>query len=263
MFSITSNLWRWRRLLGRLTRREFASRYAGSALGAMWAVLEPLVQFALYFTVFPVFLGMRLEGRPGVAAYGFFLASGLVPFLAFQEAVVRAAGLARSSGALIRHVNVPLEVLATASVAAVFARQGVALVLLTLIAAAVGSLAWANLAWVVVGAVLLLILTLGLALALVPTGAFLPDIGQLIGTATTVLFFLTPVVYQPGVLPAGLREWLPANPLAGILEPFRAAFVGEPVRAVALLSAVAWALAAALFGSWVFSRRACAVRDMV
>ena len=129
MIQIIRELWRWRRLVGELARRDFKARYAGSVLGGAWSVLEPLVQFGLYLTVFGVFLGMRLEGKAGVGNFGLYLISGLVPFAAFQESVTRATGLARERAQLVRHVNVPLEVLLAGTLAAVFARNGVALLL--------------------------------------------------------------------------------------------------------------------------------------
>jgi len=263
VFSITSNLWRWRLLVGQLARREFSSRYAGSALGAAWAVLEPAVQFSLYFLVFPVFLGMRLEGRPGVASYGFFLASGLVPFLAFQESVIRSIGLARGSAGVIRHVNVPLEVMLAGALAAIFARQGVALLILAVVSLVAGTLAWAQLPYLCCAIALLLLLTLGVSLILVPAGAFLPDLGQAITTGMTVLFFLTPIVYPPTLVPERFRGWLMANPLVGVLDGFRAAFSGESARLATALVALAWALGAVLLGGWLFVRRTRAVRDIV
>lgn len=185
MLSILSSVWRWRRLVWELARRDFKARYAGSALGVAWAVLEPLVQFALYLTVFSYFLGMRLEGRPGVGLFGVYLISGLVPFLAFQESVVRATGLARERAQLVRHVNVPLEVVLAGALTAVLARHGVALVLVMGVAAAFGTFAPAGVPWLLAGLVVLVIAVFGLGLALMVGGAFLPDLTQVVGTVTT------------------------------------------------------------------------------
>ena len=263
MSSIFLRIWRWRRLVWELARRDFRSRYAGSAFGAAWAILEPLVQFALYLTVFSFFLGMRLEGRPGMASFGLYLMSGLVPFLAFQECSMRAVHLAREQAQLVRHANVPLEVVLTGSLAAIFARHSVMLALVLVASALAGTLAWATLPWLLVGVVLVVLAAFGLALALVPSGAFLPDLGQFMATGFSVLFFLTPVVYPATVLPARFARWMVANPVAGILETFRAGVLGLPVATVDVAVAAAFSLTMVLFGSWVFSVRAVAVRDVV
>jgi lipopolysaccharide transport system permease protein len=257
------SLWRWRRLVARLARREFRARYAGSALGAAWAILEPAVQFGLYLFVFAYFLGMRIESSGSVSSFGLYLVAGLVPYLAFQESLVRAVSLARANAALVRQVSLPLGVLLAGSLGAVAARHAIALGLVVAAAAAAQPIAWVQLPWLVLGIALLLGLTLGLALALLPIGAFLPDVAQVVGTGTTVLFFLTPIVYPPSALPEAVQQWLFLNPLTGLLGTFRAGIGFPAVGLDALAVTCVVTLAALLGGAWVFERRAAAVRDLV
>jgi lipopolysaccharide transport system permease protein len=257
------SLWRWRRLVARLARREFRARYAGSALGAAWAILEPAVHFGLYLAVFGYFLGMRLESRPDVTSFGFYLVSGLVPFLAFQESLVQAAHLARANAGLIRHVNVPLEVLLAASVLAIFSRHLVGLAVILVAATAAGVLSLPHLPVLLLGGLVLLVGTLGATLALMPASAFLPDLAHVVGTATTVLFFLTPIVYPQSLLPAVLQRWLPLNPLHGVVAAFRRGVMAAPAQPVALAVAAALAVLALVVGSWLFNLRSAAVRDLV
>jgi homopolymeric O-antigen transport system permease protein len=263
VLSVFASLWRWRRLVRELARRELRSRYAGSVLGALWTVLEPAVQFGLYFTVFAYFLGLRVAGRPGVSSFALYLLSGLVPFMALQESLVRATGLVRSQAALVRHVNVPLEVLLAGALLAVLVRQAVALTLVVAIAAALGSVVWSSVPMLLLGLVLLIVGSWGLALALVPAGAFLPDLNQVVGTATTVLFFATPIVYPESQIPRGLAHWIALNPLVGVLDTFRAALVGGTfhLRRTAVAAVAAAILLVA--GSSLYRRRARAVRDLV
>lgn len=261
--SIVATLWRRRGLVGGLARREFRVRYAGSVLGAAWTVLEPALQFGLYLTVFSLFLGMRFEsnGRPG--SYGMYLVSGLVPFLAIQEGLVRAVGLARAQSQLVRHVNVPLEVLLAGSVGAVLGRYGLALLLVAVAALGMGTIAWAGLGWVVLGIALLIVGVLGAGLIMVPAGAYLPDLVQVVGTGTTVLLFLTPIVYPPSVVPASVAPYLVANPLVGLVELFRAGLAGGTVDGLRVAVTAGASVALLVVGAAVFSRRASAVRDLV
>ncbi len=263
MKELYSNLWRWRRLVRDLARREVRARYAGSLLGALWAVLEPAVQFGLYMTVFAFFLGTRIEGDPRVGAYALYLVSGMVPFLAFQESLVRAAGFARASASLVRHVSVPLEVLFGGAFLAILARHAVALAIVLLAAAAAGTLALASLPWLVVGIVLVVAMAWGAGLALVVSGAVLPDLAQIMATLTMVLFFLTPVLYPATLVPAVVARWLPANPLVGALACFRAALTGLPVSLLPLATSAVAAVGCLVGGSFVFVARAMAARDLV
>jgi lipopolysaccharide transport system permease protein len=263
VFSIFTSVWRWRRLVWELARRDFKARYAGSALGVTWSVLEPLVQFGLYLLVFSGFLGMRLEGRPGVGLFGVYLISGLVPFLAFQESVVRATGLARERSQLVRHINVPLEVVLAGALTAVFARHGVALVLVLAVAAGFGTLALSGVPWLLAGLIVLVLGVFGLSLLLVVAGAFLPDLMQVVGTGTMILFFLTPIVYPVTALPHRAARWLAFNPLCGDLHCFRVAMIGESPQALSFAFAVASALVAVLVGALVFNLRRKQVPDLL
>lgn len=263
MFSVVSSVWRWRRLVKQLAVRELRSRYAGSVLGGAWAVLEPAVQFALYFTVFSYFLGMRLEGRTGVGSYALYLVSGLVPFQMLQECLLRAAGFARSQSGLVRHVSVPLEVLLAGAVLATIARHALSLALVTAAAIAIGTVSWSAMPLTAAGLALLVVGMVGLSLALVPAGAFIPDLVQVVGTATTVLFFLTPIVYPVSAVPRSAARWMAYNPLVGVIDAIRAGFLGGSVPAAQALLAAAVAALALVVGMTVFSRRAGAVRDVV
>jgi lipopolysaccharide transport system permease protein len=263
MAAIVATLWRFRRVVMALARREFRARYAGSALGAAWAVLEPAVQFGLYLTVFSVFFGMRVEGHPGVGSFGIYLVSGLVPFMALQESVSRAAALSREKSGLIRHISVPAEVLVGGTLVAVFARHGIALLLVVAASAALGSLSLSGLPWLAVGVGTLVVGGFGLALLLMVAGAFLPDSAQMVGTATVVLFFLTPIAYPASVLPATVRGWLPWNPLWGILACFRRAFLGEATDVRALAISLVAASLSLVVGAAVLARRRFEIPDVI
>ena len=263
MLKILSSVWRWRHLVGELARRDVRARYAGSALGVAWAVLEPLIQFGLYVLVFPVFLGMRFEGNTSVGYSGLYLVCGMVPYLALQETVGRAASLARSQAGLVRHVNVPLEVLLAGALIAILVRYGIAFVLVVAAALGFGTVHWAQLPWVLVGVLLLLAGSWGVALALVPAGAFMPDLPQVVGTASMVMFFLTPIVYPASLLKKVIPWWLVANPLVGLLDTFRAGLVGGAVVPARVAVTALVAVLACALGSAVFTRRARAVRDVV
>lgn len=263
VWEIARKVWTWRRLVKALAIRDFRVRYAGSALGAMWAILEPAVHFALYLVVFDVLLGTRLAAGEGVGPFGLYLVSGLVPFLAFQETLVTAVNLAPVHAHLIRHVAVPVEALVAGSLLAVLLRQGVALAVVVAVCAAWGSISLIHLPLMVAGVLLLVIGAWGMALLLVPVGAYLPDAAQLVSMGCTILFFLTPIVYREGVVPATLQPVFAVNPLVGVLELVRAGLLGGGVAPAHVGVTALAAVAAAASGAWFFRRRVLALRDVV
>jgi lipopolysaccharide transport system permease protein len=246
-----------------LAWRDFRARYAGSVLGMAWAFLEPAVQFTLYLAVFGGILGMRFANGTGVGSYGLFLLCGLVPFLAFQEVVVRAVTLVRDQAALVRHVNVPLVVMLVGSLLAVLLRHAVALGLVVAITLAAGTVAVGKVLWLPLAILLLLGMGLGLALLLVPVGAYVPDAVPLVGSGLSIAFYMSPIVYVEAVVPPRIAGWLQVNPLLGLLQMFRAGLLGTEVRPVSAAVSAGAALLFLAVGAWFFVARERSVRDVV
>jgi lipopolysaccharide transport system permease protein len=263
MFGLVRHVWRHRGLARDLAWRDFRARYAGSVLGVAWAFLEPAVQFTLYLFVFAGILGTRFASGPGVASYGLFLLCGLVPFLAFQEIVIRAVTLVRDQAALVRHVSVPLVVMLVGSLLAVLLRHAVALGLVVVITAVAGTVALGKVLWLPLAIVLLLGMALGLALLLLPVGAYVPDAVPLVTSGLSIAFFMSPIVYAESAVPPRIAAWLQVNPLLGVLQMFRAGLLGTEVRPVNVAVSVAAALLALVLGSWFFVARERSVRDVV
>ena len=117
VFRLPQTLYQHRFLVRQLAWRAFASRHAGLYLGWLWTPISTAVQFALYMTVFSAILQIKVEGlgidlarRPAVG-FGVFLITGLVPFLAVNDVVMRAARLFRAHASLVQRVRMPPEVL--------------------------------------------------------------------------------------------------------------------------------------------------------
>ena len=78
-----------RRLIWRLAKNDFKRRYAGSYMGAVWAMVQPVVTVAMYFVVFQVIMDQRIQlaGKGVEVPYLVFLTAGLVPWFYFSEAL--------------------------------------------------------------------------------------------------------------------------------------------------------------------------------
>src|SRR6187401_3396931 len=109
---------RWGWLLFSFTRRELATRYAGSAWGFAWSLLHPLAQLAIYAFVFSqVFRVGVPQGYPGVS-YTAFVAVALWPWIMFSEGLARAMGSIGANAGLIRKVAFPHRLLVYSSLLA-------------------------------------------------------------------------------------------------------------------------------------------------
>ncbi len=256
-----AEVWRHRHLVLAMAGRAVKARYAGSLLGTAWALVEPLLQFALYLVVFGVFLGLRgFSGGGG--GFALWLLAGLVPFLLLQEGWVRAASCFRAQANLVKHVPVPLSALLASELVAVLARHGVLLALLLGFALTLGNQGPPLLPSLVGAVLAALLLLVGGALWLSVAGAYLPDVGPVTSSLMGFALYLTPILYPETLLPEKLRPWVAINPLWTPVALMRTG-LGLPVvvgwAGIGLVLGVVLLLA----GVWFFRRREAAVRDLV
>jgi lipopolysaccharide transport system permease protein len=206
-------------LIGTLVRRDLLARYRGSFFGSLWAVLQPLLQMALYYFVFGEVLKARFPGDPTREGFALYFMAGMLPWLAMVEALGRAPGVLAEHRNLIQKLVFPVEALPVSLVGAGLAASGFGLaVFLGFMAALRGGIP-GEIAWLPVVLVPQVLLTLGLAWLLAALGAYLRDLGQVIGFLLTLWFFLTPICYpDTAALPRMLRE---ANPLYALVRGYR------------------------------------------
>jgi lipopolysaccharide transport system permease protein len=264
-------LYRHRFLLGQLAWRSFAARYAGSYLGWLWTPLSTAVQIVLFVTVFSVILKIRAEGlgidlarRPEVG-FGVFLITGFVPYLALNDAVLRAARVFRSSASLVQRVRLPLEVLVVGDVLGALLHHAVALVVVLIVCGAGGHMGWGNLPWVVLGMVLLGLWVMALALLASVAGAALPDLSEGLGLFLQVALYAAPIVYPLAYVKGRvLQTVIGANPLTPLVGVMRAGLISAaPPGGGAIAMVTAGGMLLLVVGAAVLDRYRATIPDLL
>lgn len=213
-------LWRARGLLWTLTRRELASRYAGSAAGVLWAYLQPMLMVGAYFLVFDLVFAMRMGDDAPTRRVGTYLVVGALPWLAFCESLSRGACSLVEAGGLLQKNALPPVLFVARSVLAGWVVFVPLMVLLTLAYLPVSGLGWALLA---VPLLLLLqgLLALLLAHALAILAAAVRDTLQVLGFALTVGVYLSPIFFPLSLFPSEWRWLLFANPMTALVLAYQ------------------------------------------
>jgi homopolymeric O-antigen transport system permease protein len=175
-------IWRNRRLLGRMVWRDFPGRHR------LWTVGHPLLLILTYFLVF------GFEGKDHTG-YALYLLGGILPWLAFSEAVGRAPAVLQEHRGFIRKHVLAVEALPVNLVLAGLATECVALVLYCGFLLAAGRGIPATVLWLPVLLIPQLLFTAGLAWFLAGLGVYVRDLGHIAGSLLTVWFFLTPICY--------------------------------------------------------------------
>src|ERR1700749_2315539 len=86
------NLIERRTLIFQLVKRDFQQRYVGSAAGWLWGLIHPLVLLAIYTFIFSICLKTPLRAGEVTKSYSLYLLSGMLPWLLFNETVLRSSG---------------------------------------------------------------------------------------------------------------------------------------------------------------------------
>ena len=209
-------LWRGRTLLWTMTRRELASRYAGSAAGVLWAYLQPVLMVAAYFLVFDVVFAMRMGDNAPTSRVGTYLVVGALPWLAFCESLSRGASSLVEAGGLLQKNALPPVLFVARSVLAGWVVFVPLMVVLTLGYVPLSGFNWALLA---VPLLLLLqgLLALLLAYLLAILAAAVRDTLQVLSFMLSVGIYLSPILFPLSLFPAAWRWVLFANPMTALV----------------------------------------------
>ena len=209
---------RFRTLFWGFVSNEIRGRFAGSMGGFVWSLLTPLANLIIYIFVFSVVLKIRLKPmETGTDSFAVYFLAGMLPWLAFSEALSNATGIFLSRANLITKVAFPLEVLPLTGVIVPFFLNGLGFVMYLgyLIFKGYAHFGWL---WLPVVIVVHIAFTLGLTILISSLTVFLRDIKQFIGTVITLWFFLTPIIYPLGMVPEKFRWMMKLNPMYPFIE---------------------------------------------
>jgi lipopolysaccharide transport system permease protein len=218
-------MWRNRKLIRSMVRRDILARYRGSFGGALWTFLNPLLLMATYAFVF----GGVLKTRFGVDATGtgyvlYFLA-GMLPWLAFSEAVGRSPYVILEHRNFVKKLVFPLETLPPNLVISGLVTEVFGLAIFITGLLVIRHALPASVVWLPALLVPQLLLTAGICWFLAALGIFLRDLGQIMGFVLTLWFFLTPICYSESILPGGAKKLLVWNPVYHLVSGYRTIFL--------------------------------------
>ena len=229
-----------------MTRRELASRYAGSAMGVLWAYLQPVLMVGAYFLVFDVVFSMRMGDNAPTSRVGTYLVVGALPWLAFCESLSRGASSLADAGGLLQKNALPPVLFVARSVLAGWVVFVPLMAALTLAYLPLSGLRWALLA---IPLLLLLqgVLALLLAHVLAILTAAVRDTTQVLSFALSVGIYLSPILFPLSLFPAAWRWVLFANPMTALVQSYQSVLLAGQWPALELwMVTFAWLLALSL-----------------
>jgi ABC-type polysaccharide/polyol phosphate export permease len=219
--------------------------------------VQPLALLAVYGFVFEAVFRVRLPAALDVP-YLLFVALGLWPWLAFSDGVSRGMAAVVANGALVKKVRFPATWLVLAAVTASFALNMLGYMLVMVVLALMGhGVHWQGLPVAVAGMLGLWLLATGTALALAALYVFVRDVEHVVSHGLSLLFYLSPVLFSVAMVPAMMADWMWINPVTGLLEGIRAAWLGGNMAPSApMWLSMGVGAAVLVVGWWTFQRLA-------
>jgi lipopolysaccharide transport system permease protein len=234
-----AELWQFRDLLALLAIRDVKVRYKQTAIGAAWAVLQPLLTMVVFAVVFRALLGAGHEPSAVGVPYAVSTFCGLLPWQLFAHALTASGNSLIENERLVTKVYFPRLILPAASVLSSLLDFIISFVIL------LGMMLWYGVypTWRIVTLPVFLMLglttALGLGLSLSALNAMYRDIRYTIPFLVQIGMFITPVVYSARSVLPNLPPWAQVvymlNPMAGVIEGFRWAILGAALPSVPLL----------------------------
>jgi lipopolysaccharide transport system permease protein len=262
---LTRSVWLARTVIWALVVRDLRGRYVGSALGAIWSVAHPLLQLATFTFVFATVMKVRVSDAAGTdVPFVLYLACGLFPWLAIQEALTRSATSLVDNPTLVKRVVFPVEVLPVQLVCSAVVHQLIATGVLLALMAAFGFPPRASL--LVLPALLAaqLLIAIGLGWGLAALHVYFRDTAQALGVLLPVWFYLTPIIYPQHLVPPFLQPVLALNPLTPLVRAYRDVFLyGIVPSGLGALWLATASLGVFAVGAWIFARTRSEFADLV
>jgi len=255
-----ADLWEYRDLLYFLVWRDVKVRYKQTVLGAAWAVLQPL----LTMVVFSIFFGRLAKLPSDGVPYPVFAFAALLPWQLFAYAMTEAGNSLIGSQHLITKVYFPRLVIPIAAVLGGLVDFGISFAVLLALMLWYGIVPTMAVVTIPLFIILALATALGVGLWLSALNVKYRDVRYTIPFLTQFWLFLTPVAYSSSLVPAKWRAIYGLNPMAGVVDGFRWALLGEkeapgPMLAVSVIITVALLLS----GLYHFRRTEAGFADSI
>ncbi|MCE5233543.1 MAG: ABC transporter permease [Mizugakiibacter sp.] len=214
-------IWRYRHFILSSIRNDLRARFARSRLGAIWMILQPLAQVAIYALILSRVLAAKLPGIDNRYAYVIYLMAGMIAWALFSEVLTRSMTMFVESGNLMKKIVFPRVCLPVITAGSALVNNFLLLLASAGVFALVGHFPGPNMLWLPVLIAVNLVFALGVGLILGVVNVFVRDVAQVMNVVLQLLFWLTPIVYMPTIIPARLQSVLVLNPLYHLVADFQ------------------------------------------
>ena len=228
--SLPRELFQNRKLILRLAKNDFRTKYAGSVFGVFWAFVQPVVTVFIYWFVFGILGSGPVTSRTGeVFPFVLWLLAGLVPWFYFQETLVGGTNALIEYAYLVKKVVFKISVLPLVKEGSAFIVHAFFVLLMLVVYVLAGHIPDLYVLQIVYYSLALSLYSLAVLYTTCSVVIFFRDLSQLINIITQVQVWMTPIMWNFEVLKERIPGWaqviLKINPMFYIVQGYRDAMI--------------------------------------
>lgn len=199
---------------------DIRQRYIGSAFGSLWVFLYPILQLGMYAGLYSFIFRVRVSGLTEMG-YVILVFSGLVPLMAFNEALNAATSSLSANKNLLLNTVFPAELIPVRAALSAHITSLIGLAITLIIGYGLGKTSWQAIVLAPFFWVLLLMFAIGIGWMFSLFSLVARDIQHGLGLVTMLLFMLSPFAYTPEMVPVALKPLIYLNPLSYFVLTFQ------------------------------------------
>ncbi len=253
------DLWIYRELFYFLIWRDVKVRYKQTVLGVVWVVLQPF----LATLIFTVFLGVLARIPSDGLPYALVVYTGLLSWTFFSTAITGSSNSIVGSAHLVTKVYFPRMIIPGAAIGGRLVDFAISLFMAIPLMIYFRISPTRNLLMLPVLIILITLFTWGLGMWVSAINVKYRDVGVILPVLIQLWMFVSPVAYPVSLVPANWRWLYFLNPLAGIIQGFRAAILGTPFTWVPLAYSGVFALILFFYAAHVFRKMERSFADII
>jgi lipopolysaccharide transport system permease protein len=258
------DVWSYRDLFRAFVERDIKMRYKQTVLGVLWVIVPPLLNSGIFYIIFVRVVEMPTQGLPPLL---FFL-SALIPWNCFANGLSQASSSLEGSSGLISKVYFPRIIVPMATILASLFDFMLGWIFFNIVAIGFGLWTWLFIPFTIVLLSLQVGVCMGLGLALSVLNAQFRDIRYVIPVCIQIAMWLTPVIWPMERLlrtrfGSQLEFFLYVNPMAGVIESYRALLAGTYIPWKLLGGNFLMMIVVLILGIYIFRRREREIIDLL
>ncbi len=249
-----AELWHYRDLLWILAIRDIKVRYKQTALGAAWAILQPLATMAVFAIFFGYLAGINARIESGIP-YPLYTFCALLPWQLFAQAITSSSNSLIDNQSLITKTYFPRLLIPFAAIIASLVDFAIVFAIMIAMMATYGVYPGWTLLLLPLLVVLTVLTALSVGLWLAALSAMYRDFRYTTGFLVQIWLFATPVAYPTSIVPQQWQTLYGLNPMVGIVDGFRWALLGTPAPVPAVIAVSATTVVLLFILGMIYFRR--------